>query len=296
MLSPQWLRSFVVLAERGSFTRTADQLGLTQAAVSQHIRHLEETLGPLLIRRPRQIELTPAGQALLVYCADLEQAEKRLNLRLAGEDDRQGEISLISPGSIGLSLYPLLLDLQAAHPGFSVRHRFAPDQDVLEAVGNNDFELGLVTIKPDDPRLEARHFAQEPLDLVIPAEGTVACWEDLEKLGFIDHPDGQAMASRLLSRVLPGNRGIRSIACKGFVNQVGLILEPVARGFGFTVIPRYAREAFARPEAIRVVEMGPGVVDSLWLIYRAQWPLSARSRFVASELASRLTGEALEGV
>ncbi len=116
MINPQWLRSFVVLAERGSFTRTADQLGLTQAAVSQHIRHLEAQLGPLLIRRPRRVELTPAGQALLGYCDDMEQAEKRLNLRLSGADDRQGEISLITPGSIGLSLYPLLLDLQASHP------------------------------------------------------------------------------------------------------------------------------------------------------------------------------------
>ncbi len=139
----------------------------------------------------------------------------------------------------------------------------------------------------------AGHFADGPLDLVVPATATVNSWEDLESLGFIDHPDGHAMASRLLSRVFPGNRGIRSIACKGFVNQVGLILEPVARGFGFTVIPRYAREAYAPGEAIRVVEMGPRVVDALWLIYRAEWPLSARARFVASELASRLTGETL---
>ena len=130
--------------------------------------------------------------------------------------------------------------------------------------------------------------------MVVPAKVMVSCWEDLENLGFIDHPDGQAMASRLLSRVFPGNRGIRSIACKGFVNQIGLILDPVARGFGFTVLPRYAREAYAWPDAIRVVEMDPRVVDSLWLIYRAQWTLSARARFVASELASRLTGKTLE--
>lgn len=293
MINPQWLRSFVVLAERGSFTRTADQLGLTQAAVSQHIRHLEAQLGPLLIRRPRRVELTPAGQALLGYCDDMEQAEKRLNLRLSGADDRQGEISLITPGSIGLSLYPLLLDLQASHPGLSVRHRFAPDEDVLEAVRNNHFELGLVTLKPDDPSLVACHFADEPLDLVVPATATVSHWDDLESLGFIDHPDGHAMASRLLSRVFPGNRGIRSIPCKGFVNQVGLILEPVARGFGFTVIPRYAREAYLHQEAVRVVALEPRVVDSLWLIYRAEWALSARARFVATQLKNQLTGEAL---
>ena len=70
MLSPQWLRTFATLAEQGNFTRTAERLDLTQAAVSQHVQRLEERLGLLLIRRPRQIELTPAGLALLDYCAE----------------------------------------------------------------------------------------------------------------------------------------------------------------------------------------------------------------------------------
>ena len=68
MVNPQWLKSFATLAELGNFTRTADRLGLTQAAVSQHVKHLEEEFGPLLVRRPRAIELTPGGQALLTYC------------------------------------------------------------------------------------------------------------------------------------------------------------------------------------------------------------------------------------
>lgn len=53
MLSPQWLRTYAAVVEAGSFTRAADKLGLTQAAVSQHIGHLEDACGALLIRRPR---------------------------------------------------------------------------------------------------------------------------------------------------------------------------------------------------------------------------------------------------
>lgn len=284
MLSPQWLRSFAVLASTGSFTRTAERLGLTQAAVSQHITHLEEALGPLLIRRPRQLELTPAGRALLDYCAELEQADKRLQSRLIDAEADSGEVSLITPGSIGLALYPLLLDLQQAHPGLVIRHRFAPDPETREAVLQNTYELGVVTLKPDDPRLACEPFIEEPLELIVPATAVVDDWDGLARLGFIDHPDGQAMATRLLSRRFPGNPGVRALPVHGFINQIGLILEPVARGLGFTVLPRHARLAFARQEAIRVVEGDNAVMDQLWQIYRAEWPLSARAQWVVAHI------------
>ena len=288
LLSPKWLRSFSVLAELGSFTRTAERLGLTQAAVSQHVRYLERELGPLLIRRPRQLELTPAGHALLGYCQDVEQAGKRLQLRLTESDVEHGEVSLVSPGSIGLALYRELLDLQRTSPGLVIRHRFAPDSEMLDAVLNDHYELGLVTLRPDDPRLAASLFAEEPLELVVPAGARGETWEDLERLGVIDHPDGKAMAKRLLSRRFPGNPGIHHLPVRGFSNQIGLILEPVARGLGATVLPRYARQAFARQEAIRVVEGGTSIVDTLWLIHRAEWPLTSRAQRVVEELRQKI--------
>ena len=155
-----------------------------------------------------------------------------------------------------------------------------------DAVLHNRFELGLLTLKPDDRRLMIEQFAEEPLELVAPAGAMVKTWADLERLGFIDHPDGQAMAARLLSRRFPGGPGVRNLRQAGFTNQITLILEPVAMGLGFSVIPRYARLAYARPELIQVIEGGPAVMDTLWLIHRAEWPLSAR----ASRMLERVRG------
>ncbi|WP_232221474.1 LysR family transcriptional regulator [Burkholderia sp. WSM2232] len=117
MLNPQWLQTFVALTELGNFTRAAERQQITQAAVSQHLRQLEDRLGLLVIRRTRGIELTPAGEALLEYCKELEVADKKLRLRLTDDTEAGGEISLITPGSIGLALFPLLLDLQKAASG-----------------------------------------------------------------------------------------------------------------------------------------------------------------------------------
>ncbi len=288
LLNPQWLRTFEMLVETGNFTRAAERLGLTQAAVSQHLRHLEDQLGLLVIRRPRGIDITPTGRIVLDYCAELARADRRLRGRLAEADDDRGELSLITPGSIGLVIAPWLLDMQLATPGLVVRHRFAPDREVLDAVLSNLYEVGFVTLKPDDERLAASRFAEEPLELVVPAGEYVHGWADLDRLGFIDHPDGIAMANRLLNRRFPDNPGVRQLPRRAFTNQVGLILEPVARGLGFTVIPRYARQAFARQDSIAVIECGAEVVDTLWLIHRSEWALSSRTLRALDTLRERL--------
>lgn len=294
MLQPQWLRTFRALVTTGNFTRTAEQLDLTQAAVSQHIQHLEKRLGRLFIRQPRQLELTPAGHALLDYARELETADQRLTQRLAGNEDSQGDIRLITPGSIGLALYPRLLALQEASPGLNIHHRFAPTREVMDAVLETRFELGIVTLKPDDPRLSVTELAHEPLELVVPAGIEITCWQDLVELGFINHPDGLDMAARLLSRRFPGNAGVSTLPQKGSTNQIGLILAPVARGLGFSVVPRHARQAFADQQAIHVVPAPSAeaeVIDTLWLLSRAEWPLSARAERALAYLRQSLSNE-----
>jgi DNA-binding transcriptional LysR family regulator len=292
MVNPQWLKTFALLAKLGNFTRTAEKLGLTQAAISQHLRHLENEYGDLLIRKPRRIEITPAGRALLDYYDEVNRADQRLQQRITDADDEDGEIVLITPGSIGLALYPLLLDLQCERPGLVVRHRFAPDSETVDAVLQNQCEIGVVSVRPDHPQIEAQYFAQEPLELVVPATADIGSWEDLAQLGFIDHPDGQAMAQRLLSRQFSEAAHVANLRRTGFVNQMGLILAPVARGLGFTVIPGYARRAFADQARIRVMAAPTPVVDTLWLIQQAERPLSRRSTYAVTYLRQRLGTQA----
>ena len=67
------LAAFEAAARLGSFTRAGEELCVTQAAISQHIRHLEEYLGvPLFIRRTPGIRLTPDGERLRLTAEALE--------------------------------------------------------------------------------------------------------------------------------------------------------------------------------------------------------------------------------
>ncbi|ANB53199.1 LysR family transcriptional regulator [Aeromonas veronii] len=287
MVNPLWLHTLVVVHETGSFTRAAERLDLTQAAVSQHISRLEAEFGPLLLRKPRQLELTPRGLVLLDFARQQAQAAEQLRARLSDDDPHRGAITLTTPGSIGLLLYPLLLDQQQEHPELTIQHRFAPTPDIVQAVLAGRSDLGLVDQPPEHPSIAAEPFAREPLCLVVPNDGEEPSWQHLCQLGFIDHPDGRNMAQRLLGRRYPGQR-VDELPLRGFTNQIGLILEPVARGLGFTVLPRFAVTAFAQQEKIRVIQSSIEVIDTLWLIYRAEWPLPARHQRLITVLKQRV--------
>ncbi|HDZ8979716.1 LysR family transcriptional regulator [Aeromonas veronii] len=287
MVNPLWLHTLVVVHETGSFTRAAERLDLTQAAVSQHISRLEAEFGTLLLRKPRQLELTPRGLVLLDFARQQAQAAEQLRARLSDDDPHHGAITLSTPGSIGLLLYPQLLDQQQEHPGLTIQHRFAPTPDIVQAVLAGRSDLGLVDQPPEHPSIAAEPFAREPLCLVVPNDGEEPSWQHLCQLGFIDHPDGRSMAQRLLGRRYPGQR-VDEIPLRSFTNQIGLILEPVARGLGFTVLPRFAVTAFAQQEKIRVIQSSIEVIDTLWLIYRAEWPLPARHQRLVTVLKQRV--------
>lgn len=289
MINLLWLKTLLMVHDCGSFTRAAEQLDLTQAAVSQHIQRLEAEFGTLLLRKARKLEVTPRGLVVLEYARKQEQAAASLRATLLDEDPYHGAIKIATPGSIGLRLYPLLLQLQQTHLGLRIEHRFAPTPDITQQVLAGRCEIGIVDQPPDHPSIACEPFAYEPLCLVAPNNSQEQSWQYLCELGFIDHPDGRSMAQRLLGRAYPGQR-FEQIARRGFSNQISLILEPVACGLGFTVLPRFAVSAFAKQDKIRVLQSQYEVIDTLWLIYRAEWPLPARYKHVISILKEAVKG------
>lgn len=116
------LRAFEAAARHLSFTRAADELHVTQAAISHQIRQLEDDLGSrLFVRLNRALRLTDDGRALLPFVRDgFAQLRAGIDrLRAAG---RGGVLTLTAPPSFAASwLVPRLGRFQAAHPGLEVR-------------------------------------------------------------------------------------------------------------------------------------------------------------------------------
>lgn len=115
------LRAFDAAARQLSFTRAAEELHVTQAAISHQIRELEEELGlPLFVRLNRAVRLTDAGELLLPHVRDgFDQLRRGVErLRDIGS---AGRLTLTAPPSfVGAWLVPRLHRFQAAHPDIEV--------------------------------------------------------------------------------------------------------------------------------------------------------------------------------
>jgi DNA-binding transcriptional LysR family regulator len=140
------LRTFVAVAETTSATRAADRVHLTQAAVSQQIKRLEEGLGrPLFDRDQRRFRLTPTGERLVV------QARRLLNLNdeiLAGLTDAEadGEVMLGVPHDLLRPLLPpVLRRYREAWPRFTVRFLSTTSSRLRAAYERGEVDLCLTT-------------------------------------------------------------------------------------------------------------------------------------------------------
>jgi LysR family transcriptional regulator of beta-lactamase len=116
------LRAFEVSARQLSFTRAADELHLTPAAVSQHVKNLEQRLGvPLFRRLPRGLALTDEALALLPTLTDaFARMADAVDALRDGRPREPLRVGVVSSFAVGW-LLPRLDDFQAAHPFVDLR-------------------------------------------------------------------------------------------------------------------------------------------------------------------------------
>ncbi|PSF15388.1 LysR family transcriptional regulator [Marinobacter shengliensis] len=284
MINTTWLRTFCTLVEVGHFTRTADHLHMTQSGVSQHLRKLEEQLGTeLLVRQGKQFSLSGAGERLYTEAQGILFALSNLEQTVGEDPPFEGSVRIMSPGSVGLKLYPHLLALQSKHPKLVIDYRFAPNPDVENAIAKSTVDLGFMTSKSTLAEVSCTPVAQESLLLVTPATVEEPDWDTLMALGFIDHPDGNHHASLLLGANYPEFQHSNLFPKKGFSNQIGLILEPVSMGLGFTVLPAHAVEAFEKSEHIKVHRLANPVSETLYLCTLRNRSIQARMKTIIVE-------------
>jgi molybdate transport repressor ModE-like protein len=181
MLDATALRMVRAIAETGSFSGAARELGYSQPAVSQQIRRLERRVGtPLVVRSGRAVRLTEAGAALSRHAvsvlATLAAAEEEV-AAIAGL--RAGRVRMVAFPSSSASLVPhALAQLRASHPGLSVSFSEAepPESLALVRAGECDVAVAFSYLGTDLGRgeddlegLVAVPLLSDPLKVALPA-------------------------------------------------------------------------------------------------------------------------------
>jgi len=154
-LNVDLLRSFLMVADGGSFTGAARLLGVRQSTVSQHITRLEQALGrPLLLRDTHRVALTPDGQALVSFARGVVEAHDRLH-EFFSPSGLRGRIRLGASEDYTLSaLAQVLARFAARHPSVDLQLTVGLSRVLYQGYDAGELDVIFGKRRAGDPRGE----------------------------------------------------------------------------------------------------------------------------------------------
>jgi DNA-binding transcriptional LysR family regulator len=166
------LKVFRVVAAHMNFSRAAEELLLTQPAVTQQIKALEEEYGvPLFDRTGGRIALTPGGKALLPFAQKLKEMSDEARAAVANAAGTlAGQLAVGASQTIGQYLLPALLaDFLRENPRVTVSAKSGNTDEILEALTGRRIELALIEGPALRKDVHVEPFMEDRMVLVVPA-------------------------------------------------------------------------------------------------------------------------------
>lgn len=250
MINLYQLQSFVTVISEGSMTAAADKLFLTQPAISQQIRNLEEDLGvELLVRGVRQIKPTLQGEVLFEYAKRILQMTSQAEIAVkAMGAELKGHLRVGTLNSMGVQLMsPIVSRLLKYNPQLNVKIEYGRGEELVRAFKKGTLD---VLILPevesqfglDLPEAEKHFLLKEEMwfvgtgkDIDIPKQIAI---EDYGKYPVIlfsgEYPD----FNQKLEKVLAG-AGVKKEPIFESSN-VGTIKRVIESGLGWGYLPSLA--------------------------------------------------------
>ena len=190
------LRAFAALARRGSFSAAADELVISQPAVSKHVAELEAQIGATLVdRSSRGVRLTEAGQFVAehVLRAEAILAQATRGVASIGRD-LSGTLSLGVSGNGMYLLAPALRAFLSAHPDVELRVEITTSGRVTEAIRAHQLEIGVVGGFAAAPEMQAEPLIEDEIVVVAsPAQARrIKRTEDLSDVTWIAREEGSS--------------------------------------------------------------------------------------------------------
>jgi DNA-binding transcriptional LysR family regulator len=243
------LQAFCAVVEKKSFSQAAEQLGVTQPAVSLQVRALEQRLGQsLLDRSGRRVEPTEAGRRLYRSAQRMLALEEQLLDEVSADDGRlTGTLAIGASTGPGAHLVPLLLcEFQREHPDLHVALSIWDTQTVIDRVVDRQLELGIVGALRRHRSLEFEPLVRDEIVLAVPpghdaAGGTISL-DELKKETLIVMQEGAGVRQVVEEELRRAGLRLRGVEPKLELGLQESVKSAVAAGYGVAFISRTAIE------------------------------------------------------
>jgi DNA-binding transcriptional LysR family regulator len=244
------LAAFCAVVERKSFSEAAERLGVTQPAVSQQIRSLEDRVGQqLLDRSGRRVEPTEAGNRLYRSAQRLLALERQLLEEVAGEAEGplRGQLALGASTGPGGTVVPVLLcEFAEANPDVTIDLTISDTQTIVERVARRELELGVVGATPRNRSVDYEPFFRDEVVLVGPAghpfAGKTISLEDLRGERLIAMQEGAGVRQVIDDELRGKGMRLRDLDVRLELGLQESVKSAVEAGHGVTFISRTAVE------------------------------------------------------
>ena len=243
-MDTQDLAAFIAVAEQGSFSQAAENLHLTQPAISKRIAALEMRIGHALFDRvARRIGLTDAGRTLLPYARAVLQGIEDGRRALSHLSDHVGgRLSIGTSHHIGLHrLPPVLKRFTLGYPEVDLDIHFMDSEIACHDVVAGRLEIGIVTLPSEPiPQLEQRIVWPDPLVVVVSPEHPLASRRRLPLAALADWPavlPDEATYTHRIVRAALHRHGVEP-RVRLATNYLETLKMLAATGLGWSVLPR----------------------------------------------------------
>ncbi len=291
----QNLRAFIAVADSGSFSAAAQDLHLTQPAVSKRIALLEAELDAALFDRAgRRVRPTQAGERLLQHARTIVR-----QVSLAEQDVRDlatsvsGSLNLATSHHIGLHhLPPVLRTFLDKYPQVQLNISFTDSEKAHEAVLQGDIELAVITLAPEEAaNIDAHCVWPDPLAFVAGPEHPLCAYQrptlaDLGKhanvLPGLDTYTGQIIKQLFQHQ----GQALDTLMTSNYLETIKMMVNV---GLGWSVLPRSMIDS----TLVELEVQAPALSRQLGYIVHRKHSLSnaARAFIALLESASRNWGQ-----
>jgi DNA-binding transcriptional LysR family regulator len=266
------LRSLIEVVQLGSFTEAAKRLHLTQPAISQQIRELENRCEVQLVERVgKRAIATPAGRELITHgrriMADAEHALAAVHHHKEGA---AGRVHLgTGPTALVYLLPPVLRKVRDAHPNIEIVVTTGTTHSIAEALLANEIDIGFTALPVDTRDLDTVPVRTDPMvaippgtDHSIPAKVTPA-----DVAGRTLILEYQRVPHQQLSRAWLQAGGVEVRPAMEF-DSIEAIKSAVSAGLGMAIVPGPAMSEGPPMNSIVVRPLDPPLTRTLGLVER----------------------------
>jgi DNA-binding transcriptional LysR family regulator len=281
------LITFIHVAELGSFTKTAEQLGYSQSTISFQIKQLEDELGCLLFERINHtITLTERGRELVSYAHQVRALTDEFKEGLEKESEFKGHIHIVTPDSVCEELiHNYYIDFHNKFPSISVKFTTADTTDMFDMLDHNEADV-IITLDSHTYQKDYVISKEEPLSMhfVAKADSKFAKKKNLLVKDIINEPFILTEYGQGYRRVFDRELAKKSLSITPVleIGRTDIITSLLAKSDMISFLPDFVTKSYVEKGTLCYLDVCDMKID-IWkqLIYhKNKWISKSLKSFI----------------